>query len=242
MDFPFELVLAYNGNDESYIDHLRNIYDFDHVVKGTNFRFELIQDAYELCSGDYYMHLEDDFYWENPNAVRNAIWILDNMPEISFVGMIFLPFHEKHFSKIIDVNDDRFGIFKQRVSDGAAYQFNLNPHVRRDKIPIEYGFIDSKKYFELTKIKLVQPERWMSDQWDKENKLSGCLMGKNFRHLGLYDTGGHKKFWYADRFFLERNSPKEFDTIEEFNKFCNNETYRKLFVKYIEENENDIRT
>jgi len=237
MDYPFEIVLAYNGTDGNYINTLAQIYDFDYVVNNTGYRFELIQDAYELCTGDYFMHLEDDFYWENPNAVRNAVWVLENMPEISFVRMEFLPFQRKHFSEVVDLPTDRLGVFIPRAQGGPAYQFTLNPHVRRDKIPIRYGFIDTKKYKEIAKDNPVQPERWMSDQWDKEGKLSGCLLGKNFRHLGLYDTGGHKKFWYSDRFFLERNSPKEFDPIVVFGTFCENKQYRELFARYIKQNQ-----
>lgn len=238
MDLPYEIVLAYNNDDKDYITTLQKICNFDHILSSRKFRFDLMQDAYELCSGDYFMHLEDDFYWDNPNAVKNAIWVLENNPDISFVRMSFLPFHEKDFTRIIDVKDDKFGIFLPRKNGGVAYQFCLNPHIRKDKIPIPSGFIDAKTYLKLSKTNPIQPERWMSDRWDELNKLSGCLMGKNFRHLGLYDTGGHKKFWYADRFFLERNSPREFDPVEEFNNICQKELYRKLFAEYIKENEN----
>jgi len=237
MDFPFEVVLAYNGTNGEYINQLAQVYDFDHVVSSTRYRFELIQEAYEHGDGDYYMHLEDDFYWDNPKAVQNAVSVLESLPEVSFVRMEFLPFQMKHFQKIIDVDDDKFGLFKLKRDGGPSYQFCLNPHLRRDKIPIKYGFIDTKKYLELVETKPIQPEHWMSNEWDKEEKLSGCLLGKNFRHLGLYDTGGHKKFWYSDRFFLERNSPQEFNAVEEFNKFCINKVYRELFAEYIRRNE-----
>ena len=189
----------------------------------------ILNKAQILCDGDYYMFLENDFYWDNPDAISNAIIALETIPEVDLVRMEIIPWHEEQMRKIIPVGTDRLGILKL-PPEGPRYQFVLNPHLRRDKMPVKGGYLSplAGKGFEMTIV----------EAWLRENKTSGCLLGENFRHLGLWNTGSRFKKNYIPRFTLQRRRrvTEPFNPIKEFAMFCDNKYYQELFRRYLDNN------
>jgi hypothetical protein len=222
MPQPYELVIAFDTDDESYITRINNagtpnafIYNHDEVS-----RFALINRALDWCKGDYFMHLENDFYWERKECLDESLLIFSEHKNIDYVRFENLPFGMNTYKKFIDIPDNQAGVMKK----DSPYQFTFNPHLRREKFPCGRFQED-----EFTK----QPEQHHNDNYQG---TSACLFGKNFRHLGIYDEGGHYKPWYAERFTLRRGEREIKNALEEFNAFCDNYYYRQLFMRYLHDN------
>lgn len=222
MPQPYELYIAYDGCDPKYEMMLWNVSRPDAIIEDAErkSRFTLINKALDQCKGDYYMHLENDFYWENPLCLESAIYALDEYEDIDYVRFENLPFTKSHFSEYRETPHNRLAIMK----GDAPYQFTFNPHLRRDRFPCG---------------------RFMEDGFTKHDEqhhndtyygTSSCLFGNNFRHLGLYDAGGHYKPWYAERFTLRRGERTIERPLKEFDAFCQNFQYRQLFMRYLHEN------
>jgi hypothetical protein len=225
MPHPYEIALVYDGEDPDYVGRLLDVYDFDHITMNhekKNHRFWLMNEALDECTGKYFMHIENDFYWDRPGVVDSALEAFERVPELTFVRFEFLPHNERVCERQLQLRDDTLCVFKP----GTPYAFNFNPHLRKEKFPA--GRYPKKKIW-----KTGQPEKSFGLEWDKLGKTAGCLMGPNFRHIGVYDEGGFYKQMYAERFTLRRGEG-EFAPRQEFNSFCNNETYRRLFEDYIE--------
>ena len=226
MRVPFELVLVYDGNSIEYVNRLLDIYDFEYIVMNSQGRFyiDLLNDAYGFCTGDYYMHLENDFYWDNPLCLESALSALEQFDDVDFVRFEHLPFTKNQFKEFRELPHDTLGIMKRNV----PYQFNLNPHLRRTRFPMTGGFPirdTSGEHF----------ERVMDKAWIENGHVSSCLFGDNFRHLGVYDEYGNYKDYYAERFTLKRGE-STIDPVREFDAFCSNNYYRTLFKEYIDDN------
>jgi hypothetical protein len=225
MPQPYELALAYDGEDIDYVSRLLEVYDFDHIIMnhgGKNHRFWLMNEALDKCDGDYYMHVENDFYWDRPGVVGSAIEAFEQVPELSFIRFEFLPHRENICQRKVPLTDDTLCLFKPRT----PYAFNFNPHLRKEKFPagkypLERDWLPG------------QPEKSFGLKWEKRGETAGCLMGPNFRHVGVYDEGGFYKQMYAERFTLRRGEG-EFDPRAEFYRFCGNEAYRRLFDEYLD--------
>lgn len=229
MSYPFELILVYDGDDPKYLARLSKIYNFDNIITNPGrkrFRMDLFNDAYEIAHGDFYMHLENDFYWGNPNAMHEALLALEKCPDLDFVRMEFLPFNKHHCKERIKLDTDILCVFKKYGEGGPFFQFNFNPHLRREAFPVgEYP----------KKNTTGMMERPLAEKWNKLEKVAGCLMGENFRHLGIFDNLGHFKPGYINRFTLK--DVKTFEPINEFRSFCDNPYYRELFKNYVEGNQ-----
>lgn len=222
MPQPYKLYIVYDGVDAEYVRMLH----FASQGKGTIFvnhagktRFGLINDALDIADpSSFVMHTENDFYWQRPGCLTDALAALVTH-QVDFVRFENLPFTDKTYSKYYDLPTDRIGIMKKT----APYRFTFNPHLRRERFPCgrfkEDGF---------TK----QPEQHHNDSY---HGVSGCLMGDNFRHLGIYDESGHYKPYYAERFTLRRGEREITHPIQEFNRFCDNTLYRQLFMRYLHE-------
>ena len=217
MPEPYELFICYHGTDEHYMDRLQLLWSKNSsVVFGDCSRFKLINEALDDAEGDYFMHLENDFYWERQECLNEAVGILDNHT-VDYVRFEHLPFGDSTFERYTTIVGNKYGIMKQ----DAPYRFTFNPHLRREKFPCGRFQEDS-----FTK----QPEQHHNDNYEG---TSACLFGDNFRHLGIYDEGGHYKPWYAERFTLRRGEREIKNALEEFNAFCDDYYYRQLFMRYL---------
>jgi hypothetical protein len=208
---------------------LRSIYDFKEIITnpGRKRYFpDLWNDAYALCDGDYFMHLENDFYWDVPGAVYWAIEALKNLPNIDYVRTDIVPWYPRQMESFVQVGPKSVGILAP-PPNGPGYQFTLNPHVRRDRFPVKEGFpkASTMKHFEYEIV----------EQWLAEGKRSACFINNHFRHLGVIDAGSHIKVWYAERMTWNRNNP-DFDPMTEFKKITDNREYIDLFSKYLNSN------
>jgi len=220
-----ELTVAYDGTDRTYEMMLWSVGKPKAVIMNWDkpSRFSLINEALDHCNGDYFMHLENDFYWQNPECLRDSLKALERYRDIDYIRFEHLPFTEKQYREHRKIGSTTLGVMR----DDAPFRFTFNPHIRRDKFPC--GRLKDKDF---TK----QPEQHHNDNY---RGTSACLFGENFRHLGIYDEGGHFKPWYAERFTLRRGERIMGNPMKEFEKFCDNPSYRELFRRYLENNENE---
>ncbi len=222
MPEPYELFICYNGIDEHYMDKLQLLWgNHAPIIFGDVSRFRLINEALDDAEGDYFMHLENDFYWQRPECLSEALEFLTHYPDIDYIRFEHLPFTGKTFSEYRSTPSNTLGIMKSN----APYQFTFNPHIRRDKFPC--GRFQEDNF---TK----QPEQHHNDNY---KGTSGCLFGDNFRHLGIYDEGGNYKPYYAERFTLRRGERAIDRPLYEFDQFCSNYHYRQLFMRYIHDHQ-----
>ena len=222
MPEPYRLTICYDDAKYTHYDMLRRVAPKAIIVcrdEDDKSRFSLINRGLDYSSGDYYMHVENDFYWQRRECISDAVTALDMYDDLDYIRFEHLPFDSKTFTEYRTLPSDRVGIMRK----DAPYQFTFNPHLRRDRFPCgrfkEDGF--SK-----------QPEQHHNDGY---TGTSGCLMGENFRHLGIYDEGGHYKPYYAERFTLRRGQREIPNPMQEFDGFCQDTVYRQLFMRYLHE-------
>ena len=223
MPEPYRLTICYDDVNYTHYDMLRRVAPKAIIVcrdEDDKSRFSLINQALDYTEGDYYMHVENDFYWQRGECLSDAVAALQMYGYLDYIRFEHLPFGPKTFTEYHALPSDKVGVMK---SD-APFQFTFNPHLRRDKFPCgrfkEDGF---KK----------QPEQHHNDAY---RGTSGCLFGENFRHLGIYDEGGNYKPYYAERFTLRLGEREIPHPLAEFDKFCSNTLYRQLFMRYLYDN------
>ena len=141
MPEPYELFICYHGTDEDYMDRLQLLWAKNSsIIFGDCSRFRLINQALDDATGEYFMHTENDFYWENPRCLESALNALNNYSDIDYVRFENLPFSKSVFEDYREVPHDSLGVMKK----DTPYQFTFNPHLRRDKFPcgrfMEDGF------------------------------------------------------------------------------------------------------
>lgn len=221
MPEPYELFIAYDGYDLTYEMMLWNVGKPNAIIENRQrqSRFALINKALDSCSGNYYMHLENDFYWQDSRCLIVALNILSEHPKIDFIRFEYLPFQDAQFKNFYKANGRTIAIMRETT----PYRFSFNPHIRREKFPC--GRFKEKDFDK-------QPEQHHNDAY---HGTSACMSGENFRHLGIYDEGGHFKPWYAERFTLRRGERHIDNPLEEFKRFCDNTEYTELFRRYLNE-------
>lgn len=220
MPEPYELAIAYDGADDDYMLMLYDVAEPEIFVPNykRRSRFALINRALDLSRGEFYMHVENDFYWQDSECLGVALNALGEHPEIDYIRFEYLPFQNGQFRSFYEVDGRTIAIMKETT----PFRFTFNPHIRREKFPC-----GRFKEGDFTK----QPEQHHNDTY---KGTSACMSGKNFRHLGIYDEGGHFKPWYAERFTLVRGMRSIDDPLKEFNKFCDIPEYVKLFRRYLD--------
>jgi len=225
---PYQIHVCYDGCDDNYIDMLEEIIPKGRITynpSGNN-RFSLINDTLMLAEADYYMHVENDFYWVDPmclDAALNAFYF--STEQLDYIRFEQLPFNYKNFYhyKRYDGKDICW------MHDDAPYRFTFNPHLRKFKYPTDEPF----KTEGFTK----QPEQHHNDGYKYQ---SACMTGDNWRHLGIYSEGGHFKPYYGERFFNQRGKKIEdiSEVVNEFGRLTDNPLYLELFGRYLNDNGN----
>ena len=229
MNYPYKLTVCYDGWDRSYRDMIVEAGKPDCIISNpyrTFPRWALINEALATWDADYYMHLENDFYWQDAECLDAGLEALQRFPELDYVRFELLPYNKSNFNRYEEVGGRDICFLKE----DNQYRFTWNPHIRRMKYPcgeplMERGF---------TK----QPEQQHNDCYEG---LSACMTGENFRHIGLYDAHGHNKFQYVDRFTLRRGD-SSFSMSQAwggFMSFCSDEYYRELFRRFLDGDNGD---
>lgn len=231
-DIPFPedttLLVAYDGVDEDYLTMLHNAcrsanVDWFYIVTNPEKanRFALINKALKNVDADYFIHLENDFYWNDPTCLMSALEAFGKNPELDYIRFEVLPFNVGDFYRFTKVG----GHDVCWRSKTGPYRFTLNPHIRTGK------FINGVPFFEGPYTK--QPEQHFNDSYTGQ---AACMTGDNMRHLGLHDESGHFKPYYAERFLniRGRHQITTEEMLQEFNKLTNNLLYRDLFHKYLQ--------
>ena len=224
MPQPYELLVCYDGNSETYYNMLKNFVEHPSNItmkNGEQTRYQLLNQTLNKATGRLFMHLENDFYWVDPACLRAALYALDAWSEVDFIRFEQLPFNANHFYRFEQAEGKDILWMKR----DAPYRFNFNPHIRRFKFPGGEEF-SSPTYGESEQIAN-----------EKYGGVACCMTGDNFRHLGIYDEAGNHKEYYADRFTGKRNT-KSFNPWVEFIKITDNPTYLSLFKRYLDDNRN----
>lgn len=224
IEVPVEVVVAYDGNDLDYLDRLISVYDFEYIVTNPSrkrSRFDLLNDALDACTGRFFMYLENDFYQVRGGAIESAIEAFEKYPHLDLVRFEFLPYEESQCEEKARLVTDELLLMKK----STRLNTHFTPHLRREKFP--FG------RFPKEAIIGIQPELLFGNQWMEKEKRFACLYGDHFRHIGIYDYGGYYKRYYAERFTAIRGQ-RQVNPLNEFNKICGNECYRKLYKKYVD--------
>ena len=194
---------------------------------GMNPRFALLNHTLTVDTMgekfDYYVHVESDFYWVDAACLDAGIKALQIYPEVDYIRFEQLPFTEKDFWNFTRVKG-RDILWRHPT---GPFRFTFNPHVRRFK------FINDAPFPEGPYTK--QPEQIFNDEYRGQ---ACCMTGDNFRHLGVYDEGGHYKPYYAERFFGKRGAQARapMDFVDEFRNVTGNPLYLELFKTYMAKN------
>lgn len=222
MPQPYELFICYDGCDPTYVNMLKRSANNATIITNPSKlnRFTLLNMALSLAKGEYFMHLENDFYWVAPECLIVALETLRRHSDVGFVRFEYLPFNMKQFNRV----EQMWGRDILWMKPDQDYQFNYSPHIRRFK------FINGKPFKDSNFTK--QPEQHHNEGY---REISVNMTGDNFRHLGIYDEGGHHKNYYAER-FTGRRGTKEFDPWIDFKKITNNLVYLDLFARYLNDN------
>lgn len=231
MPEPYELIVAYDGDDPSYINMLYDIKQPDIFLynKGNIDRWTLINRAYKKATGNLFVHLENDFYWVRGGTTERALKAFENHPELQFIRFEFIPFHQRQCESVTSIGDDRLCILRfPPKKPSTDFLFNLSPGIRKIKFPFGEETFDRPP-------EKRQMEGFLAEKWNKQGLVAGAFMGENFRHIGVYDAGGHYKDFYIDRMTLIRGQ-REANFYEVFCSFCENSYYRTLFKRYLDEN------
>ena len=232
MPQPYELFICYDGDDWGYtqmlLDNMKNGAIISNKDREKS-RFQLINEALELSDGEYYMHVENDFYWVDAGCLDAALNAFHQDDTLHYVRFELLPFTYKNFYKYSQVD----GKDICRMYDDAPYRFTFNPHIRKFKYPTDEPF----KTEGFTK----QPEQHHNDGYLYH---SACMTGDNWRHLGVYSEGGWLKDYYGERFFNQRGRVAQYsdEYLVEFSRVTKNPTYLDLFERYLNDNRNKQQT
>ena len=222
MPEPHELIIVYDGANPFYTHMLLDVGNPRHIIDNPSgrSRFELINDALLLAKGELIMHVESDFYWVDESCLTDAVEAMRVDPEISFIRFELLPFTQHSFNRFTQSGGHDILYMKP----SAPYRFSFNPHIRRFK------WVNGKPFPPPPYNK--QPEQIFGEEY---SGLSCCMSGDNFRHLGVFDEGGHYKDYYGERFFNKRGKKIADidDYVTEFEGLTGNEKYRKLFRGYL---------
>ena len=223
MPEPYELIIVYDGMNPYYEGMLLEVGNPRHIVD--NFtkrsRFELINDALLLAKGELIMHVESDFYWVDSSCLTDAVRAMWDNPQIDFIRFELLPFNQSHFNRFTQKGSHDVLYMKP----STPYRFSFNPHIRKFK------WVNNKPFPAPPYNK--QPEQIFGEEY---SGLSCCMSGDNFRHLGIFDEGGHYKDYYGERFFNKRGKKAADidDYVVEFERLTSNEKYRSLFRAYLD--------
>ena len=214
--YDFELIMLYDGDDEKYINRMKRFCDFSHIVSNPNKKYTLGEQtnkAVDLCSGRYFMHFENDYYWVH-GCMEDAV---EAMNYVDVVRLTMFPFSRNNCEKTMG----NIGVFKANV----GYRFSLNPHLRKERYPVGR--------FSHTGSWVVEPE--YVERFNKSDKVGGCLLKNNFIHLGLYNSNGHFSPGHTSYFlgYNWRKQQDELDPVRTFTSICDNEEYIELFGEYL---------
>lgn len=227
MPHPYDLWICYDGKDKEYKEMLKETilgcdgYIIDASWGGHPSRFTLINTALKNIDSNYYMHVENDFYWVDPMCLDAALnaFHFSKVP-LDYIRFEHLPFTHRNFYHY-EQYDEKDVCW---MRGDSPYRFTFNPHIRRFKYPNDAPF--------KTEQFIKQPEQHHNEGYIYQ---SACMTGDNWRHLGIFDEGGHYKEYYADRFTGRRNT-KNFDPWTEFVKITDNKQYLDLFMCYLKSN------
>lgn len=213
-DYNYEVIFAYDRSPERPCDCLINIvnsiFDVKHVLINKNHTYlgGLYNKAFDLSSGDYYIFIENDWFWRT-DRIEESINALE---EVDFVRMVKRPFHN-------------FKAIKNGYclpSDGTDFVYNFNPHIRKEK------FLIGRFPEELKNIGIL--ERYATDKFVEMDKKSAILDSDSFSHVGFVNSDG---FLRLQHFKREEVYPSIHEAVNWFKTISPSKYYNKLFELHL---------
>jgi len=260
-DNTWDIMIAYDGDDKGYVDSLNDTIKsatkhplvdeppekwevtYTDEVKGP--RGALLNKAYDDVDADYYIFLENDWWWKRI-SVCHALNILDNSDHIDTVRMLTYPFKEHSHYNVVDYiiryNNGGYKNHYGEMKTTIPYQWTFNPHIRREKYPVGEFPTEERNLWK------VEP---LYDEWYREKgKRTALLLNDCFIHFGVKNSTGsisnqHYGFFGYD--YSMWNSPTfNPPTMELFDRVIKHsappyvsheryEEYMILLKEYIEE-------
>jgi len=212
--YDCEFTFAYDRDPESPHDELIEIvkllFDIKEVVisKHHTKRGELLNDAFMKSSGEYYIFLENDWYWVE-DRIEDAIRALD---EVDFVRMVRTPF--KNFTTI----KNGFCI----LAPETGYAYNFNPSVRKDVFLIGIFRED---------LNSDQLESLTSTLFNAMGKTAAVLDTDSLSHIGFVNSNGVLR---EQHFIREGIKPSLIEVVKWFESISKDRSHIDLFVEHLQ--------
>jgi len=217
--YSYELVAVYDDADPDYLDMLTE-FPFKHITVNQN-RFESnkaemghkFNEALDMCTGDYTLHLENDFYWVNP-CLDKAIEALEYM---DVVRLCMSPYSDRGLEHVTD----NAVLFENE----RRYKFTLNPHLRKERYPA--GRFPAKSRWSM--------ESDYALRFNTPELKAGFLTEDYFTHIGVCNNSGNFRQYHLlyvyGRDWKERLN--DMDVEAWFNTLTDNPRHREMYKKYL---------
>lgn len=212
-DYDCEFVFAYDRSPESphdeLIDIVKSLFDIKEVVisKHHTKRGELLNEVFTKSSGDYYIFLENDWYWVE-DRIEDAIRALD---EVDFVRMVRTPF-------------ENFTIIKNGfcvLAPETGYAYNFNPSVRKEVFPVGMFRED---------LNSDQLESFSSTLFNAMGKTVAVLDTDSLSHIGFVNSNGVLRVQHFERQGIK---PVISEAIKWFESISKDRSHVDLFVEHL---------
>ena len=211
--YDYEFVIAYDRDDENPVDETidlaKKLFTVKDVIINKDHRKHgpMFNESFGRCDGDYYMFLEDDWYWRE-DRLSTAMVALE---EVDFVRLLRIPFHS--FKNV------REGYYL--MWDDADYGFNFGPSIRKTRFPIgEFGTYPDRPMFEGESSRIFK----------RLGKTSAVLDTDSFSHVGFCDANGGLRHQH---FVREGVEPSISGAIRWFKSITNDENHIDLFIEHL---------
>lgn len=229
LEWDMEFVLVYDGQDENYLRELRKIIIPD--VEIINYRGisqgELFNAALDRSNGDYYMHMENDWWWFNNHCVDEGMYALKKFEDVDIIRLVALPYGYGSGDGCVKLLDT----YMWEINPRQHMSFHFNPQLRYEK------FVGGR-YLDASNQRGPDLESAMFERWQKEysDKGSWVLVDKyekpSIRHIGFFSASGQ----------AFSNAPKTLREIYDYSFYGGtfhdlnlHGEYRELFEQYLKE-------
>lgn len=183
MDYDFEFVVCYDGDDDSYIKMIKQVIQPDVVVmnkRGLS-QGELLNIALDKSSAEYYMHIENDWWWFDNNCIDEAMYAIDKY-DFDIIRMVDLPYGHGTGEGCIKLKD----VYMREIIAGQNMAFHFNPQLRKIKFPAG-RFVATSNQRGGMDLESAMYHRWNAHPRDKYLR-SWVLLKPYFRHIGFFSA------------------------------------------------------
>ena len=185
--YDYELIVLYDSNDPEYFKLIKE-FSPDWMIIGGGGRGNILNRAYEIARGEYFLFLENDWYW-----VDDCIELAKSaLKEIDFIRLLKTPLNPK------GVNNGVYTIHP----DKKSFRWNFNPHMTKEK------FLAGRFPEDRWSIEGIYCERF-----NETNKISALMNKDYFVHLGVISS----RLKYRLQHLMRMNYKDPIEFFNQFN-------------------------